>query len=400
MSDMQQIIAITTVVCLAAGVAGAVVLARLRGRSTAVLVVVASLVPLVAVSLAVFVNVRRMFISTHDSTVVLVALGCAGLIGVLLSLVLGRQVAAEATALTRSLRTLGHREVGVDPATAGQSEPRANAVSSELSALGRELETTRRRLEASERRERALESSRRELVAFMSHDLRTPLAGLRALAEGLEDGVIEPEPALRQMRQTVGRLDGLVGDLFELSRVSSPDSRPRDDAALVSLVEVAHDVVGELQQHAQQREVDLHLRVAGDDDRLAVTGNGDELTRLLGNLVGNAVRHTSPGGSVVVRAERCADGRTQLSVLDQCGGIAEPDLPRVFEAGWRADPERSGRDAGAGLGLAIAKGIVESHAGSISVANVDGGCRFDVALPAAPATQSVADRRVDAPTVG
>jgi signal transduction histidine kinase len=70
-------------------------------------------------------------------------------------------------------------------------------------------------------------------------------------------------------------------------------------------------------------------------------------------------------------------------VLDECGGIAEPDLLRVFEAGWRADPDRGGRDAGAGLGLAIAKGIVESHAGSISVANVEGGCRFEVALPAA-----------------
>ncbi|NYG07927.1 signal transduction histidine kinase [Phycicoccus badiiscoriae] len=375
MSDMQQIAFITTAVCLAAGLVGGVVLSRLRGRSTAVLVVVASLVPLAAVTLAVFVNVQRMFISTHDSTVVLVALGCAGLIGVLLSLVLGRQVAVEATALTRSLRSWGD--------STNAASVRENPVSAELSALGRELDSTRRRLEASERRERALESSRRELVAFMSHDLRTPLAGLRALAEGLEDGVIEPEPALRQMRQTVGRLDGLVGDLFELSRVSAPDAQPREDAALVSLVEVAHDVVAELQQHAQQRHVGLHLQVAGDDDRLAVTGNGDELTRLLGNLVGNAVRHTAEGGSVVVRAHRCEDGRTQVSVVDECGGIAEPDLPRVFEAGWRADAGRSGRDAGAGLGLAIAKGIAESHAGSISVANVDGGCRFDVALPAA-----------------
>jgi signal transduction histidine kinase len=377
MTDMQQVVAVTVVVCLAAGAVGAFVLARLRGRSTTVLVVAASLVPLAAVSVAVFVNVRRMFISTHDSTVVLVALGCAGLVGILLSLVLGHQVAREAHALTRTVRSLGER-IPVEEAGA-----RTTPVSSELTALGRELDTTRLRLEASERRERALESSRRELVAFMSHDLRTPLAGLRALAEGLEDGVIEPAPALRQVRQTVARLDGLVGDLFELSRVSAPDPGPREDATLVSLVEVAHDVVGELQQHAQQRLVDLRLQVAPDDDRLAVTGNGDELTRLLGNLVGNAVRHTSEGGSVVVRAERCADGRTQLSVLDECGGIAEPDLLRVFEAGWRADPDRGGRDAGAGLGLAIAKGIVESHAGSISVANVEGGCRFEVVLPAA-----------------
>ena len=377
MSDMQQIIAVTTLVCLGAGVGGVLVLSSMRGRSTATLVVVASLVPLVAVSLAVFVNVQRMFISTHDSTVVLVALGFAGVIGVLLSLVLGRQVAAGSTALAHSLRSLGD---GSDPQRPGMP---TTAVSSELSELGRELDTTRSRLAASEQRERALERSRRELVAFMSHDLRTPLAGLRALAEGLEDGVIEPEPALRQMRQTVGRLDGLVGDLFELSRVSSTEARYREDTALVSLVEVAHDVVGELEQHAQQREVALHLQTRGDGDRLAVTGNGDELTRLLGNLVGNAVRHTAPGGSVVVRAERSPDGRTQVSVLDECGGIAEPDLPRVFEAGWRADPERGGRDAGAGLGLAIAKGIVESHAGSITVANVDGGCRFEVALPAA-----------------
>ncbi len=376
MSDTQQIIAVTTFVCVAAGVGGAVLLSSMRGRSTASLVVVASLVPLVAVSLAVFVNVQRMFISAHDSTVVLLALGCAGLIGVLLSLVLGRQVAAGSSALAHSLRALG------DGSPHEHAGTRTAAVSSELSELGRELDTTRSRLAASEQRERALERSRRELVAFMSHDLRTPLAGLRALAEGLEDGVIEPEPALRQMRQTVGRLDGLVGDLFELSRVSASESTEREDTALVSLVEVAHDVVGELEQHAQQCEVALRLQTRGDD-RLAVTGNGDELTRLLGNLVGNAVRHTAPGGSVVVRAERSPDGRTQVSVLDECGGIAEPDLPRVFEAGWRADPERNSRDAGAGLGLAIAKGIVESHAGSISVANVDGGCRFDVALPAA-----------------
>ena len=143
MSDMQQIIAVTTLVCLAAGVGGAVLLASLRGRSTATLVVVASLVPLVAVSLAVFVNVQRMFISTHDSTVVLVALGCAGVIGVLLSLVLGRQVAAGSTALARSLRSLG------DASDPGRRAATSTAVSSELSELGRELDTTRSRPAAS-----------------------------------------------------------------------------------------------------------------------------------------------------------------------------------------------------------------------------------------------------------
>ncbi len=376
MSDMQQIIAVTTLVCLVVGAVGGGALIVMRGRSTSALVAVAALVPVAAVSLAVVVNVERMFISTHDSTVVLVAVGCAGLIAVLLSLVLGRRVAAGSVALADSLRSLGEEH----PA---QWEPARGVCSApaELVAIGRELETTRVRLAESQSRERALESSRRELVAFMSHDLRTPLAGLRALAEGLEDQVIEEGPALAQIRQTVDRLDTLVGDLFDLSRVSVVPATPAAATALVSIVEVAHDVVGELQAHAASRRVDLELQTPVEGDRLAVTGSADELTRALTNLVGNAVRHTAPGGRVVVLADRAEDGRTRLSVRDECGGIAEGDLGRVFEVGWRADLDRSGRDAGAGLGLAIAKGIVESHAGSISVANVPGGCRFEVALP-------------------
>ncbi len=377
MSDMQQIVVVTTLVCLAVGLVGGAALAGLRGRSTAVLVSVAALVPVVAVSLAVVVNVRRMFISTHDSTVVLVAVGNAGLIAVVLSLALGRRVATGSSRLASSLRSLGEpRSEHWKPA------PGVDAAPAELVALGRELETTRVRLAESQTRERALESSRRELVAFMSHDLRTPLAGLRALAEGLEDRVIDQGPALAQIRQTVDRLDTLVGDLFDLSRVSTLPPTPSAPPTLVSVVEVAHDVVGELQAHAARHRVRLELQTPTEQDRLAVTGSGDELTRALANLVGNAVRHTAPGGRVVVLAERGADGRTRVSVRDECGGIAENDLGRVFDAGWRADPERSGRDAGAGFGLAIAKGIVESHAGSISVANVPGGCRFEVALPA------------------
>jgi signal transduction histidine kinase len=100
--------------------------------------------------------------------------------------------------------------------------------------------------------------------------------------------------------------------------------------------------------------------------------------------VGNAVRHTPTGGTVVVAARRTQDGRAQVSVTDGCGGIEDHDLERVFDIGWRGQPERGTDDAGAGLGLTIARGVVESHAGSLTVANVGGGCRFDVRLPAGP----------------
>ena len=117
----------------------------------------------------------------------------------------------------------------------------------------------------------------------------------------------------------------------------------------------------------------------------AVRGNADELARALTNLVGNAIRHTPSGGTVVVTTRRAGDGRIEVGVTDGCGGIPAPDLDRVFDVGWRATPERgTPDDAGAGLGLAIAKGVIEAHAGSIGVENVDGGCRFGVRLPPEP----------------
>lgn len=378
--DMQVILGLTATAVLSTGLLGAVVLQAIRRRSLLLSIVVAALVPVAAVSAAVALNVNRMVISQHDSTVVLVALGFSTVLAVALSYVLGRRVASGSRELTQALRGLA------DNPYAGSSAPAGNGRSSapaEITALATELETTRHSLRISRDRERALEKSRRELVAFMSHDLRTPLAGLRALAEGLEDGVIEDQnAALTQMRQTVERMNGLVGDLFELSRLNAGRDRPVQARGPLSLVELAYDVVGEAREHARRRHVDLVLDVADDADHLAVQGNGDELARALSNLVGNAVRHTHKDGQVRVSARRAPDGRARLAVTDGCGGIKDDDLARVFEIGWRGEPERGTRDAGAGLGLAIARGVIESHSGSISVANVDGGCRFDVELPA------------------
>lgn len=219
---MAQIIALTTLTCLATAFLGAVALRLVRSRSLKWSVVVAALVPLLAVSASVVFNVQLMFISAHDSTAVSVALACATVIGVLLSLVLSRRVESGSRQLTSALRDLA------TPEGATRGETRRLSAPAEITALSTELDLTRDRLELAQRRARALEDSRRELVAFMSHDLRTPLAGLRALAEGLEDGVIDDEQAaLRQMRQTVDRMNGLVGDLFELSRLhAGPASNP------------------------------------------------------------------------------------------------------------------------------------------------------------------------------
>ena len=385
MGDMVTIVLATVGVCVATALLGAAALRLVRMRSLMWSIVVAALIPLLAVTASVVLNVQLMFISAHDSTAVSVALACATVIGVLLSFVLGRRVALGSRRLTSALRDLGsvprhgapeHERTEVS--TAGQP--------GEIVALAEELAATRERLANAQQRARALEDSRRELVAFLSHDLRTPLAGLRALAEGLEDGVLEDRTAaLHQMRQTVDRMSGLVGDLFELSRLHAPTDSAPPPRSMVSLVELAHDVTGELAAHAARRRVQLRLDVPAGDDRLAVRGNADELARALTNLVGNAIRHTPSDGTVVVTTRRAEDGRIEVAVTDGCGGIPGPDLDRVFDVGWRATPERgTPDDAGAGLGLAIAKGVIEAHAGSIGVENVAGGCRFGVRLPPEP----------------
>ena len=147
----------------------------------------------------------------------------------------------------------------------------------------------------------------------------------------------------------------------------------------MSLTELIVDVSSESSALARSRGVVLDVRVP-DDDRLAVTGSADDLARAVSNLVANAVRHTGTDQVVRLHGHRADDGHIRVEVSDGCGGIPEESLDRVFDAGWRGNGARTG-DGGAGLGLAIARGVVESHAGRIDVANIDGGCRFAVELP-------------------
>jgi signal transduction histidine kinase len=373
--DTVTILGLTTLWTLVVAAIGAAILWQFRRRSLRTAMIVAALVPMAAALAAVLQSVRAMFISSHDSWVVLWTLVFSALLGVALSVVIGHWVTVGSRDVGRRLRHLGTSYDAPAAASTG-------TVPAELAALTDELEMTRMKLAASHERERALEDSRRELVAFMSHDLRTPLAGLRAVSEGLEDGVIDDVPgALRQMRATVDRMTGLVEDLFELSRLSSAPA-PRRRMA-VSLRELAEDVAGESGEHARVSGVRLVVSTPTDDDRLAVQGDPDELTRAVTNLVDNAIRHTKPEEAVTVAVDRSADGDVTLAVSDACGGIPAEDLDRVFDIGWRGDAGRTPADGGAGLGLAIARGIVESHDGTIAVSNVPGGCAFRIDLPAA-----------------
>ncbi|MFI9767922.1 sensor histidine kinase [Streptomyces sp. NPDC052415] len=352
----------------AAGILGAGVLRLIRRRSLAVHLAVVAAVAVTAMLAGTLAVARAMFLSEHDLKVVTLVVAMAAVVSLATALLLGRWVVAGSRALALAARSFGDGGAFTSP---------DGPASAELAALSRELETTSARLAESRERERALESSRRELVAWISHDLRTPLAGLRAMSEALEDGVAaDPDRYLRQIRTEVERLNGMVGDLFELSRIHA-------GALALSPTRVSlYDLVGDALAGADPLAREHGVRLVGDGvEPLPVEVDGKEMSRVLGNLLINAIRRTPSDGTVAIAAERVPEG-VLLSVTDGCGGIPEEDLPRVFDTGWRGTDART-PPAGAGLGLAIVRGIVEAHRGRATVRNIPGGCRFEVTLPAA-----------------
>lgn len=325
---------------------------------------------------AVLGSVHVMLLPMHEQTTVLVVSGSAGVLGAVAAGAAARRLTKDRKALSDAVADIGEGRV-----------PRADGrrLTAELEAVRRELNATAQGLAESRSREQALESARRELVAWVSHDLRTPLAGLRAMSEALEDGVVEePELYYKQIRASVERLSGMVDDLFDLSRIQAGSfARDLDPIPLDDLVS---DCLAALQPLAAAQGVRLAGQMAAP---VMVYGNGPELNRALTNLVANAIRHTRTDGRVDVLvgvAERDGRQRAQVVVHDECGGIAPDDLPRLFDVGFRGEPARTPHavnPAGAGLGLAISRGIVEAHSGSVQVENEAGGCRFTVLLPIA-----------------
>ncbi|MFI8993024.1 sensor histidine kinase [Streptomyces sp. NPDC053542] len=352
----------------AAGLLGAGALWLLRRRSLTASLTVVAAVAVTAMLAGTLAVAWAMFLSAHDLTVVTTVVAMATVVSLATALLLGRWVVARSRDLQLAARSFGD---GGDFAA-----PTGPAIA-ELTSLSDELANTSAKLAESRDRERALETSRRELVAWISHDLRTPLAGLRAMTEALEDRVAaDPDRYLRQIRAEVERLNDMVSDLFELSRIHA-------GALTLSLSHVSlYDLVGDALAEADPLAREHGVKLVGDRvEPVPVEVDGKEMSRVLGNLLLNAIRRTPADGTVAIATERCPDGVT-LSVTDGCGGIPEEDLPRVFDTGWRGTHART-PPAGAGLGLAIVRGIVEAHRGRAAVSNISGGCRFEVTLPAA-----------------
>jgi signal transduction histidine kinase len=362
----------------AIGVVGQRLLAR---RSIGVQVALVAVVTIVTSLAAVGVISYCMFPAV-DRDIMLELMGIAGLAGFAVALVIGRSLIRAARRLLGAVREVGDSGIYTPPAV---------TLPTELAGLSQGLAEVHDRLGRARAREQALEASRRELVAWVSHDLRTPLAGLRAMAEALEDQVVtDPREVGRyhsQIRVETDRLAAMIDDLFQLSKIHAGALRlsPR----LVGLEDLIAEVAASTEPVARAKGVRLTGAAASG---MAVLIDPAEFGRAVRNLVTNAIRHTPADGTVEVLG-MINGGLACVSVSDQCGGIPPGDLPRVFDVAFRGESARTpDPSGGAGLGLSIARGIVEAHSGQIRVRNTGPGCQFQISLPLARPAPSAVSR--------
>jgi len=369
LADDLVVALLATAGALVMALVATVAAGRFQQRSIRDHVLAVVLIGASSIVAGIVLTARAMFISDHDLRVLLVVALASTSASVAAALHLGERVGAASRTVEEL--TLG---IGDGPAHLGSAVPPTE----ELGRLATRVREVSSELEATREREAALESSRRELVAWVSHDLRAPLAGIRAMAEALADGIVDDEITItryhNQLRSEADHLAALVDDLFELSRVTSGTTVLHLEQ--VPLEGLVAEAVGGAQARAEQAGVELAHRVEG---RPQVQVSVPEFARAMHNLLDNAIRHTPRGGRVRVHA-RAEGDIAVLHVADGCGGIPTTEIERVFDAAFRGDTARR-RDRGGGLGLTIAKGLVEAHRGSLAVANLDEGCRFTMRWP-------------------
>lgn len=263
----------------------------------------------------------------------------------------------------------------------GNLDSRVNITArNELGDLGAAFNTMVDELQQSLAREKALEKSRRELIANVSHDLRTPLTSIRGYVEGLRDGVAQdPDRFKRYLdviyEKTLG-LERLIADLFQLSQLDARqlEMQPRQTNA----TELLRHIAERFKPDVEAAGVNMHAEIPPDLQPVMV--DHERIEQALGNIIENAIKYTPAGGTISLMAVAENQG-VRVMVADTGEGISPEDLPRVFERLYRGEKSRSRQSGGTGLGLAIAKQIIEAHGGRIWVESEQGqGSRFYISL--------------------
>ncbi len=326
----------------------------------------------------VWITARLMFINEHDFALATLLLLFASAVSVSFGYFISTSVTQALRDLMKGAETISEGDFSTRVPVEGDDE---------VAHLSRSFNEMAARLEKAREAERALDDARRNLVAWASHDLRTPLASLRAMLDALAEGVVDdPETVaryLQQSQQETNRMSALIDDLFELAQIDAGGVELQREAA--SLSDLISDTLGAFAARAVARNLSLTGEVSPDIDPVWMSPG--KISRVFRNLIENAIRFTPAGGAIHVRAGM-EHASVVVAVSDTGSGIPAEDLPHVFDRFYRGEKSRSREgyvSGGAGLGLAIAKGIIEAHGGRIWVESAVGrGTVMKFSLPRNP----------------
>jgi signal transduction histidine kinase len=323
----------------------------------------------------VWLTARLMFINQHDLILGTLLLIFAGGVSISFGYFISNSITQDLQGLVKGAKRISHGDFTTRVAVSGEDE---------VAQLAQAFNQMATQLESAIEAERALDEARRNLVAWASHDLRTPLTSLMVMLDALADGIVDdPETVVRYLRQSqneVERMNALINDLFELAQLDA--GYQNMDFEWISLSDLISDTLESFAAQAKEQGVILEGSITSEVD--PIWAAPDKLSRVLDNLVANALRYTSEGGSIFLEASLVRD-QVQVEVRDTGSGIAAEDIPRVFDRFYRGEKSRARngeKGGGVGLGLAIVKGLVKAHGGDIWVeSKPDTGTRFWFKLP-------------------
>lgn len=327
-------------------------------------------------SLLTFFNVwfsaQMMFASQHDLLLAIVLLVFASGMAMVLGYFLSSTITNRVHLLKNAAEKLAEGDLKTRVPVHGRDE---------VALLAQTFNQMAEQLEAVDRKQCELEQLRADLIAWVGHDLQTPLASIRAILEAIEDDVVDDPQTIKRYLNTAQRdvrsLSALIDDLFQMAQLNA-GGIPLDRAKS-SLADLISDTLESFSELAARQQVKLEGSVSADID--PVTMDTQRIGRVLNNLIGNAIRHTPSQGEVRVHARRTGLG-VEVTVSDTGEGIRKEDLPHIFESFYRGEKSRNRITGGAGLGLAISRGIVEAHGGELKVESDAGrGSRFTFNLP-------------------
>jgi signal transduction histidine kinase len=319
----------------------------------------------------VWFSAKLMFASEHDLLLAIVLLVFAGGMAMALGYFLSSTMTDRIHLLKKAAEKLAGGNLETRVAISGHDE---------IATLAESFNQMASQLQTADEKQRELERLRTDLIAWVSHDLQTPLASIRAILEALYDGIVEdPETVKRYLntaQRDVSSLSALIDDLFEMAQLDT-GGIPLEKADS-SLADLVSDTLESFSELASRQKIRLEGSVEADVDPVFM--DTQRIGRVFNNLISNALRHTPAGGQIEVRARR-ADSNVEVIVCDSGEGIRPEDLPNIFESFYRGEKSRSRATGGAGLGLAIARGIVRAHGGEIRVESQPGDTRFIFTLP-------------------